>query len=600
MIGRFQVPVQGIFHRAVQTGCLLSADLFRWSRCRGALFTLVAALGMAGAMTVRADTETLTVADVNTILLQAGSAAQALGDKCAVAVSDREGFILGVYYPFGTAGLTASPAGVKLQSINAIDKAGTAAYLSSDGEAFTSRTAGFIIQPHFPPGIANTAPGPLTGVGLSSLPFSDVNHFRNPNLPSSPSNADSIANTSLSGNPGGVPLYKNGQLVGGVGVDSSPELSALVYVSGPSLDESVAMSAQFGYGAPSGIIATNVLLNGIRLPYSSATGGLYSRPPLPAAAEDPNYPVTASTGLPFNTTTASPFPEIPNGTVRNQITGSALPPVNGQARLSAAEVTQILHQAALRAVQTRGAIRNPAGVSAEVFIVVVDYYNPSSPPGVVAGDNTSPPTVVPEVLGSFRTPDATLFSYDVAAQKARTALFFSNNSIALSSRSVGFLAQGTYPPGINNTAPGPYGPSLYGASNPKFGIAPVSTNPLFLEPAGGYGLQILYTINPSVLIETAPATPPPDGNAISTTYHPNPYLPNGITVFPGGFPLYRNGQLIGAVGVSGDGVDQDDIISASATVGFEAPTSIRADEFTFRGARLPYAKFPQNSTIGGY
>ena len=40
----------------------------------------------------------------------------------------------------------------------------TAAYLSSNGEAFTSRTAGYIIQPHFPPGIANTAPGPLTGV----------------------------------------------------------------------------------------------------------------------------------------------------------------------------------------------------------------------------------------------------------------------------------------------------------------------------------------------------------------------------------------------------------------------------------------------------
>ncbi len=77
----------------------------------------------------------------------------------------------------------------------------------------------------------------------------------------------------------------------------------------------------------------------------------------------------------------------------------------------------------------------------------------------------------------------------------------------------------------------------------------------------------------------------------------NQYLANGITVFPGGFPLYRNGVLIGAVGVSGDGVDQDDVISASGTVNFEAPDPIRADEYSFRGARLPYAKFPQNSSL---
>ena len=76
---------------------------------------------------------------------------------------------------------------------------------------------------------------------------------------------------------------------------------------------------------------------------------------------------------------------------------------------------------------------------------------------------------------------------------------------------------------------------------------------------------------------------------------PNPNLPNGITVFPGGFPLYRNGQLIGAVGISGDGVDQDDLVGASASgTGFDAPGKIRADTFTYDGARLPYAKFPRN------
>jgi hypothetical protein len=78
---------------------------------------------------------------------------------------------------------------------------------------------------------------------------------------------------------------------------------------------------------------------------------------------------------------------------------------------------------------------------------------------------------------------------------------------------------------------------------------------------------------------------------------PNPYLPNGITIFPGGFPLYRNGVMIGAIGVSGDGIDQDDIIAAAGTVGFVAPAAIRADRQQYQGARLPYAKFPRNPDL---
>ena len=65
---------------------------------------------------------------------------------------------------------------------------------------------------------------------------------------------------------------------------------------------------------------------------------------------------------------------------------------------------------------------------------------------------------------------------------------------------------------------------------------------------------------------------------------PDPNLPNGITIFPGGFPLYRNGVLIGAIGISGDGVDQDDIVGASGTHDFLAPDSIRADQFVYKGA----------------
>ena len=78
---------------------------------------------------------------------------------------------------------------------------------------------------------------------------------------------------------------------------------------------------------------------------------------------------------------------------------------------------------------------------------------------------------------------------------------------------------------------------------------------------------------------------------------PDANLPNGITIFPGGFPLYRNGVLIGAIGVSGDGVDQDDLIAASGAALFLAPVPIRADQAQYRGARLPFAKFPRNPAM---
>jgi hypothetical protein len=54
--------------------------------------------------------------------------------------------------------------------------------------------------------------------------------------------------------------------------------------------------------------------------------------------------------------------------------------------------------------------------------------------------------------------------------------------------------------------------------------------------------------------------------------------------------------LIAGLGVSGDGVDQDDFVTNGGTLGFEAPTKIRADQITVEGIRLPYFKFPRNPT----
>jgi hypothetical protein len=76
-----------------------------------------------------------------------------------------------------------------------------------------------------------------------------------------------------------------------------------------------------------------------------------------------------------------------------------------------------------------------------------------------------------------------------------------------------------------------------------------------------------------------------------------PRLPNGITIFPGGVPLYKGGRLAGAIGISGDGVDQDDLIAWAGSVGFEAPVERRCDRLVIRGTRLPYVKFPRHPEL---
>jgi hypothetical protein len=72
---------------------------------------------------------------------------------------------------------------------------------------------------------------------------------------------------------------------------------------------------------------------------------------------------------------------------------------------------------------------------------------------------------------------------------------------------------------------------------------------------------------------------------------------NGVVFFPGSVPLYKNGALVGGLGISGDGVEQDDFISGEASTAFAAPTGIRADQLVVRGVRLPYLKFPRNPTL---
>jgi hypothetical protein len=81
----------------------------------------------------------------------------------------------------------------------------------------------------------------------------------------------------------------------------------------------------------------------------------------------------------------------------------------------------------------------------------------------------------------------------------------------------------------------------------------------------------------------------------------SPASANGIQIFPGSVPIFKGGALAGAIGISGDGIDQDDMIgflglakaSTALGTGFgHAPASKRADTLTPRGIRLRYVNCP--------
>src|SRR5205814_5467410 len=255
----------------------------------------------------------LTAADVQTIVNQATTRAIQISPNSVIAVTDREGDVLAVWSVNGT-----PPSALDISSC--VSKAGTAAYLSSNQNAFTSRTAGFIIQQHFPPGVRNTAPGPLVGVGLSNLFTSDINKFRAPGSVITFSSTPGLTivpvfGTSLDGSPGGVPLYKNGFQVGGIGVTGDGKPGPLVFrsqnpftfIPGYDVDEEVALAGQSGFRPARSIQADNVYINGIALAYvlspasnvAGTTQGT-AAPGFPVMAAPPpfSYPIATFGGVP--------------------------------------------------------------------------------------------------------------------------------------------------------------------------------------------------------------------------------------------------------------------------------------------------------------
>ena len=70
-----------------------------------------------------------------------------------------------------------------------------------------------------------------------------------------------------------------------------------------------------------------------------------------------------------------------------------------------------------------------------------------------------------------------------------------------------------------------------------------------------------------------------------------------LVVFGGGYPITVDGATVGAIGVSGDGIDQDDLIAAAGAAGYAPASSIRSDQFFVRSVRLPFVKFPRSPNL---
>lgn len=538
----------------------------------------------------------LTQAQVQQLIAQAVSAAVALNRQVTVAVTDKEGNVLGIF------AMTNAPSNIVISgggtpqprdpitglvpvglensrlpsSLAAISKAATSSLFSTQGNAFTTRTASFIIQSHFPPGVDNQAGGPLFGVQFSSLPCSDIK--RQPAL----GGFFSTLPLGLSGDSGSMPVYVNGVHAGGIGIEGD----GLYGVDRDPMDfdqpfeEAIALAAVRGFDPPGSIRGDTILVNGIRLPYSNVTEQL--NPAQIAFAQLPGqvtFPIRAAQPSQFVNATLVGI----NGGADPRFFPFRSSPSGG---LTAADVGGIIGRAAQQASITRAAIRQPLGSPAQVSITVVDRNG--------------------EVLGIFRTPDAPVFGFDVSVQKARGAVFFTRpdaasllrnagfgsyvdratadglpltGNIALTTRSVGFAHRPFYPDGINTGAAGALSAALpaWSPFNVGLQLDLIKTN---------FQASILGSSNPcsSIMVTTG------DNRQV-------PILANGTQIFAGSVPLYKNGQLVGAIGISGDGIDQDDIIAASGAVGFTPAQAIRADQFFVRGARLPFVKFPRSPNL---
>ena len=480
----------------------------------------------------------LTQSDVTAVVQAAAGAAQS--DAMVIAVVDRMGNILAIYHEPSAPATMPGNFGNQVPSDDlAVSLARTGAFFSNDEAPLTSRTVRYISGVHFPPGVANAPNAALYGIENtnrgcnlstsidSTVPPATTVAGTSPGYGIITGKADVMDSDSSAVNPGGVPIYKNSILVGGIGVavadPNSYNLAEFIAFSGANPGGGV-------IGFPSFPAPGVVVIDGITLPGVDQT--------------------TAPAGTVAGTFSASLFAagHSPIDSPEFDPDGDLIPPTNGPVGgLTAAQVTQIVNNAVATATATRALIRLPPDVHAEMTIAVSDL------------DGT--------LIALHRMYDGTVFSIDVAATKARNVVYFSGTTrqqadlndvpigTAVTNRTIGFGAQPFFPPGINDSSQGPF-----------------------------FNIFTQDVMTPCTQGFQVPGPSWPQTNQ------------SGIVFFPGSEPLYINGTLVGGLGVSGDGVDQDDYVTAGGATGFEAAASIQADQIVIDGVRLPYLHFPRNPT----
>jgi uncharacterized protein GlcG (DUF336 family) len=417
----------------------------------------------------------------------------------------------------------------------AIGLARTGAFFSNDQAPLSSRTVRFISGIHFPPGIANTPNAALYGIEQTNRGCDlGITFLPGQDVPPAGSLAGGLckgaAHTAGCG---------TGPVTGKVDLfDSDP---SAVNPGGLPLFRGAGVVGGIGVAGVSPAEAEFAAFTAI-----AAAGFLPTvAPPGVVFINGVRLPFVKQTQPPAGTTFGpltggfvAPGPVkngacVPNGYLAGPVAGS---------QLSAAEVDQIVQQTVAGAKRTRAQIRLPLGSRTRMAIAVSDL------------DGT--------ILALYRMPDATVFSIDVAVAKSRNVVYFSGGSpqassdlpgvpagIAVSNRTIGFGAQPLYPPGIDGSGAGPF-----------FG-----------------------------LFQSDAANPCTQGSQTA-----NPQHQSGIVFFPGSVPLYHGGNLAGGLGVSGDGVDQDDYVTFLGAQGFLPPTNLWADNLFVDGVRLPFLKFPRN------
>ena len=615
----------------------------------------------------------LTVADVELVIAQAVAEAKAENVQATVAVVDRVGNVLAVFrmgaaltrsvviassldangssvIDGGLEGLRlpAPTAAVAIDDQAAIAKAITGAYLSTEGNAFSSRTASQIVQQHFNPGEHDQPGGPLFGVQFSQLPCSDLALRWDGTAPSVGPQRSPLG---LSADPGGFPLYKDGTPVGGVGViaDGVYGLDASIADSDRNADEMIAYAATFGFAAPRNRRGDQIAVDGKTLRFSDVEFGDLAADPSVAPAFATLTPAdgqlvavthyvdaAAHAGVAFGQPAsgiradAADFPgldafvlvdagDAPRYAPRGGTDGGAL----GADVLTIAEVQALLAHALAVANRARAQIRRPLDSPARVTISVVD----------TAG----------EILGIVRSRDAPVFGIDVSLQKARTAAFYSSagaaaflrampdagyrdttdplavartvaiggyvdavqaflsdanaledGATAFTDRAGGNLSRPNFPDGLDGRAPGPF-------SKPPGQWSPFSTGLQLDLVLNAIVQHVVSTASAETLTPDVGQTCPGVDDAFAASQSSR-IVANGTQTFPGSVPIYRGDVLVGGLGVSGDGVDQDDMIAflglyegGQALGGAldNAPKARRADQLTPQGVRLRYVQCPQ-------